>query len=365
MIRYQRLIAAVILPVVADQATAQQASRCSFSDQPRAVVGTARGTEIGDLVGAAFVNDTVFAVADDQAQHLAFYAVSGRRMAVFGRRGQGPGEFRNIRRIFSKADTVVVADPSARRLSLFTLDRGFIRALEAQPGSVGLLRDDISVTSANPAATARGRNGPELWPDTIQIRLHTPGGSRLLATVPDRTRIVNTSREFSVVDAPFTRIPTVSSNAKYIIVADGSGRIRRFRTDGVELASFRTPFTPRNLTRSDLDHWIQHRVQQVERGREPAVRRLHAVAAVPPVSPAHGGVYIDRLSRVWIEEYRAPYENSRRVVVAIDENGEILLRTSLPPRSRILAASASVLVYATMDELDAETVTAVRLICRS
>jgi hypothetical protein len=84
-----------------------------------------------------------------------------------------------------------------------------------------------------------------------------------------------------------------------------------------------------------------------------------------PVSPAHGGVYIDRLSRVWIEEYRAPYENSRRVVVAIDENGEILLRTSLPPRSRILAASASALVYATMDELDAETVTAVRLICRS
>jgi hypothetical protein len=353
----------VIVPAMAD---AQQNTSvpCTVGDQPSAIIGRAAGSEFGAVTGAAVVRDTIIVIGDGRADQLRFYTVSGRSIGTFGRRGQGPGEFRDIRRVFARGDTVAVFDQSGRRASLFTPSGEFVRSFAAPWGMVGLLDRDAKVTAANPVGSSRGRNGPELWPDSLDVSIDDTRGSRLLHRIRDRTRIVTASGVFGVYDAPFTRVPSVVADSDVIVVADGSGEIRRFRSDGSRLPSVRSPFGTRRLTRADLERWIDTRLRAYDESNRPAMRRLFSVAQLPPTTPAHGPVILDRAARIWIQEYRPFYELVPVGIAAVNDRGDVLVRASIPPRSKILAASADALVVSTADEYDAEVVNVFRIRCR-
>jgi hypothetical protein len=89
-----------------------------------------------DLVGAAVAEDGTAFLLDMTECRVLAYAASGQFLRSFGRRGQGPGEFSwpMIIRL-SPAGEVLVEDFSGRKVSVFSPDGRFQRAISTALGS--------------------------------------------------------------------------------------------------------------------------------------------------------------------------------------------------------------------------------------
>ena len=96
---------------------------------------------IDDVQGTTELSDESIAVAVGAAAEVRVFDKSGRFVRSIGRRGNGPGEFRNLSRLwFLPPDTIVVADYRPWRLQYFTTDGRFHRSVTPQPQNVNRAR---------------------------------------------------------------------------------------------------------------------------------------------------------------------------------------------------------------------------------
>lgn len=106
------------------------------------------GIALYRVSGAVRLGDGRIVVADG-APRLLLFDPRGEYLRGFGRRGEGPGEFRSIGSIqLLSADSLLVLPDGSGRASLFTLDGGFVRSIAPpQAGRwVGRLGDGIMVS---------------------------------------------------------------------------------------------------------------------------------------------------------------------------------------------------------------------------
>lgn len=172
------------------------------------------------------------------------------------------------------------------------------------------------------------------------------------------------SMGLSILVAPFSPRGQVEASRDRIVVGVGQSDILRFTSDGRRLSPFRVPFPARRLTRSDLTQWIDHELARATPDRRPALRRLYAVAVLPPVAPAHGWLAVDRRSVIWVQEYRTRYDTRPAEIVAADEQNRIILRAAVPANYRVLAASPTHAAFvATNRETDEERVIVFAVSC--
>jgi len=110
-------------------------------DTSRAVrIGVREGApeyELFDATGSTRLGDGRIVVANAGAREIRYYDPGGRYLRTSGRRGGGPGEFRYLRKIYHHtADSLLAADWSAERVSLFDPAGGFVHTVSVQ--SVGM-----------------------------------------------------------------------------------------------------------------------------------------------------------------------------------------------------------------------------------
>ena len=80
----------------------------------------------GHIWGVARTARGEIVVSDEPAQELRMFDADGRHLRTFGRKGQGPGEFVQIRGVVVHGDTVYALD-NRNGTALFTLDGKLIR----------------------------------------------------------------------------------------------------------------------------------------------------------------------------------------------------------------------------------------------
>lgn len=103
---------------------------------PSLEIGVVEGDEaytFAAIDGVLRLADGSIAVSDGDpaASRIVLYDESGTFLRAFGGRGEGPGEFRTLSRIYALgSDSLMAADNSTARLSVFGLDGGFARQLE-------------------------------------------------------------------------------------------------------------------------------------------------------------------------------------------------------------------------------------------
>lgn len=127
----------------------------------------------------------MLAVVQQQDGAVRIYSADGRRIATFGRKGEGPGEFRTLNLVGWIADTLWVADNSLKRLTMITSAGKLIRtsvlpvAIKAAsrtdsapgfrtPSLLGVYADQTYMFAVNrigppPRAAAEGVRGITSW----------------------------------------------------------------------------------------------------------------------------------------------------------------------------------------------------------
>jgi hypothetical protein len=106
---------------------------------PRLVIGTAVLRELGASSKALLQPGLLEANAEriyvfDYGDHaLKIFSNAGQLVARSGRRGGGPGEFRGVSDMqLTPAQTVIIADPQAARISWFSPEGAFQRAISTK-----------------------------------------------------------------------------------------------------------------------------------------------------------------------------------------------------------------------------------------
>jgi hypothetical protein len=168
------------------------AVRWSVSAQPELRIGVVEGEEAHELSQVRFAarrSDGGVVVANNASSELRFYDSNGKYIGSVGRRGAGPGEFRNIWNVMlTPGDSVLVHDAQNRRLTVVTPGRTIARehsltafqSVDFSSGSmVGTLADGrvviVQAASRQPPITQRA----QYMRDTIAIIAASFDGSRV------------------------------------------------------------------------------------------------------------------------------------------------------------------------------------------
>lgn len=331
---------------------------------PTAMIGTAEGDPAYELFrvgGAMRLSDGRIVVANAGTGELRVYDANGVHLASWGGQGDGPGEFGAMAPSGLApwpGDSLMARDPFSGRISIFSMDGTFGRALRPEggyPSVVGPLPDG-SVFAATLTTFERGEPGTSeiIRPDVEYGILQADGSvQRDLGAYPgSELYMVNT-----VDGSPFPR-PYPFSRRSFrfawgdlvVIATNDRYEIRAYRPDGSLARIVRRDHEVRAPTRGDLR-------DAVARQNPDRPEALDAVGDMPLVEafPAFASVLVDRLGYLWIEEYRLPGD-TRRLWTVFDPEGRALGLVEMPGSFRVREIGEDYILGTRDDELDIEYV---------
>jgi hypothetical protein len=307
--------------IVTYAASAQPAAQWRISPRPLLEIGGADGTgphEFSRIWGAARTPDGGVVASDEPTLELRVFDAEGRHLRTFGRAGQGPGEFVQIRGVRVFGDTVYAMDDS-RGTAAFTLDGRLLRQTifpSLSPYHAvdpwGVMADGSMIETAAPRTTRATLD----WTGT---RLEMRGVFRI-ARDGRTARLLDTIPTFEHYRAPgappggtlVTFAPTASLavfDAHYCTGRGSTWEIRCHNGDGVLRTIIRREVAVVRVTAADRDAYTAaYRATPLRRedgGTIPPARieQLIAQTHFSATFPAFGWLARGADSEVWVSEY--------------------------------------------------------------
>jgi hypothetical protein len=343
------------------------------------VVEGPRELQFTSVVGAALLDDGTLVVADNEAMQLRWFAADGTHLRSAGRRGDGPGEFRQI---FSLArigpDSVVVWDTALRRATVFDRNGHVARTvrLEAPTGGPAA---SYSLRPVHPAdsgwiSVAHGFvppplhiAGPLIRRSPILVLRHNGAGA-----------VVDTIARGDADEllVPAERLlPNQYGNARFMTphgalrtyVAPGAGRVHVARSDAFRIESFagdgrllRVVTFPRQEYEYTAAEFEERRSRSI--GSAPTEERARSVAEMmnprfrPARRPTLTDLRVDADGRLWVREWGVAGDEPARWLV-LDADGRADAVAEIPRGIELLYLAADAAVVTTRDELGVPFVT--------
>jgi hypothetical protein len=348
-----------------------------LGDEPLLDLGTVEGDpayELYDVAGAVRLGDGRILVANGGSGELRFYDARGRHLFNVGRRGAGPGEFEGMDqpRRFA-ADSVIVPDFLLQRVSVFTVEGGFVRSFFLQDinrrylviGNFG----DGSVLLAGGIGFAGGTSGVGVLRDSaLYIRRHpTRTAVDTVGTYPkNELYITQTGEVRSVTGIPFGKTGQAAVARDHFYFGSGDDtEIRVYTPVGTLIRLIR--FTHENLELSDwdIDRYVNDALERMERQSSESLHRYwrnrFAVTPFPDAMPPYGPFIVDDDQNLWVEEYRRPWDEPPRFRV-FDPGGQLLGTVEIPGGLRLYHIGDDFVLGKWRDEMDVEHVRLYELI---
>ncbi len=289
------------------------------------------------------LSDGRVVAADRSDARLKFYGADGRYLSSSGGEGEGPGEFRQISYAGrTQSDSIVVYDVALHRASVFAPDGTYAREyrLTKPDGSPALAAAHEVFGDGSLIATAfiDVRNNPPQGRMRQEVQLYRfdPTGAQaaeLGTFLSNEIYYEPIGDGFRVYQAPFARSSENVATGDRLYSSDNERyEIRLLSPDGELRMLVRRGGEPRPATDAALATW---REQQFARYADPNARReLDRVLSdmpIPETMPAHGRVRTDDLGYLWVEDYRAPGEESATWTV-FEPDGIAIARVAFPER---------------------------------
>lgn len=249
-------------------------------------------------------------VGDWYRQQVTVLNPDGSIARIFGRRGDGPGEFRAIRGVqILKGDSLMVYDPTSARVTLYAPD-------SAAPAYTSNLRAGLSGpapfylwrTPASEGYLALFRptfafaEGQALPPRNDTMRLLTLTGALRgeIRTFPSKGFLVAGS---SVMPNPFGRegLVAADSRGRVHVLWNDSLALETFTLDGQVLGRLLLPHASPPVTRDD----VAREMAEWDGGTRATFTRV-LQDSTPARWPAAYALLVDDRDRVWIALVDAP-----------------------------------------------------------
>ena len=342
------------------------------------------GAESGDSAALSFVGavrwlaDGGLVIADVGATRLLIYDSTGAYRRTLGRRGAGPGEFRDVSSVSVVAgDTFTTFDGSLRRLSIWHPTTGFIRqiglvdagSLEAWPADAWLWQDSLVVVlqlAITPRPAVATGETVRRWPMRAHLTLRDQSG-RVLRTSPTFDGMYTGIFATGDTRLPFSNEPFVAVARDRVYFGSGATfRLSYVTAEFVLGGEVRWPTQQEELTRAEIEQVREEAYElMVQRLPPERARARLAMNFLPEILPEHrpeiGRVLIDPDQRLWVERFEALRLGSRLqkpgdrwTVLAPD--GKPIARLLLPPNTRLEGIRGDRVAVVQRDSLDIQTV---------
>lgn len=321
---------------------------------------------------AARLTDGRIVVANGGTNELRFYGPNGRHLFSVGRTGEGPGEFRDLQRVWVlPGDSLLAYDFGLARLSVFTPGGEFVRMLSvASPdGRQVLMRgpfDDGSLLAMGaPLWGSPGATSGVVRDSVPYYRFNRDGN--LIATVGrfpsvETYRMV-TDEGWRLTSLPFPRVPVAALAGDHLIfgpadtyelqVYTAAGRLERM---------VRLPGVRRRVGEEDIARFRTEQLERAEReGTRRRMERMLSEMPYPETMPLYEDLEVDASGNLWVADYRAaPDEESLWRVFSRD--GEYLGVVAMPDGFEPFQIGSDFLLGRWVGDLDVEHIHLYRLV---
>jgi len=315
---------------------------CAVSAAPILNIGVAEGDmdyEFYRLFDAIRLSDGRIAVVNQGTDEVRFYDGQGRYLSSIGREGDGPGEFRNVRRVWElPGDSLLVWDRRQQRFSLFTLSGEFVRSFHVSP----FLMNPPDILSALDDGTilAAYRQVVE-WdagfvPQLIyHLRFAWTGELVDTIGVYETGRVGRLGRpEEAFAGSPLFEPATHSaaSRSSFVVGRGLEREIEVRRTDGRLARLVRWTGESRDVTGADVDALREAALSRLT--GDPRMDRLRRLSVEEvPVNdrfPALGDLRLDTEGNIWVEEYPRPGVEGADRWIVFDSAGNFRCTADTP-----------------------------------
>ncbi|MDX1394917.1 MAG: hypothetical protein R3195_11010 [Gemmatimonadota bacterium] len=347
------------------------AARCSVSAAPTLDIGMIEGPQEYQLYrvfDAATLSDGRIAVVNQGSDEIRVYSPDGIFQHSFGSQGEGPGEFRQVFRVWlGAADTLIVGDYRPYRFSFFTPEGEYIRSVQPEPvyvnnpNSLGTMSDGTYVFAYDDPRLPE-REGE--WVDVTQeVILHDASGAMIdtLAVLP-YGRVGWTDLELRSAGRPlFEAVSHVAAGGDRLVIGRGVEReleVFELRADEpLESAPPGTTPTPRidlgrpgsiirwsgpdrTVTDADVEEYrrlLREAAADADSdlGRRFIEAELSADRPVAERFPPHAAVELGAGGEIWVQQSAGvaaydPNREPRTEWLVFDRAGRLECRVTLP-----------------------------------
>jgi hypothetical protein len=325
---------------------------------PEWIIGDERdGTPLHRVTGVARLSDGRIVVLNSGSSEVLFFAPDARSVTSFGRRGNGPGEFRSLASIaVLPGDTVAVYDRLANRITLISPSVELAASTAVHPTLtgdtryLGRLADGAHLFSHDVRPTAQMAPGTTVREHGVFVIYGADG-------MPQRTVLEAPGSEI----VPITRGPTV----QVLQLPFGKSRVAALFRDTLYVA-VSEEFTIRvydasagNLIRRLERSFEAERVTPAD--REPYGTEQFPGLQLPLVKPALRHIHVDRSGRLWVEEYPGP--SSSRHWSVFDGSGRWVRSVVVPRELNVHVVTEDHVIVTTRADDDSEQVHVYGLTC--
>lgn len=302
-----------------------------------------------DVRGAVRLSDGRIIVAEASTQELRVFDSTGKYVRAWGRRGGGPGEFRELDGVFTiPGDTVLALDVGLARITEFSAT-GSVIATVRYPG---LEHVDGALTGAR-LLVRPGFNGykPGEYPPALEpVDIVNPSTNRRESLGRYHTKgnaVVEAAQIHSLIPLPFSVGALVAAWGDEAAIGDpdSARSIVVYTHPGLQPRRVAWPLLRKRPTPEDLAEW-KSSIAPLPSASTPArlAERLHRLRNLvdqtvanlsrPAALPAFDKLLVDADGNVWAEDYpRATLPGNRWEV--FDSAGTWLGHVAIPRMKKV------------------------------
>lgn len=341
--------------------------------------------EFNEITGAFVLSDGRIVVADMGSSALRFYSEAGAFLTAVGRKGDGPGEFRQIMGFHRvRGDTLVVNDNLAE-LDWFAPDGGLIKSGSSGGDGAGPVQVAVILSDGTPIAVELAgfeQRGPyQERKLTIQRvdarRARVDSLVTLLASqeTPRRPGVMSQHFEFTpllLLEGAGELLVTANTAVYQLDLRDRNGALIR---------SIRRSATPDPITPAMKSQARERGIRTREEGLSPDdprwIRKREAFYDSDPFPdrlPLIHDIVATRSGELWVRQYDAEHELTKSFTVAspwsdresqwdvFSADGRWITTVQLPGRFTLLDATEDRVLGLTVNDDDEQGVRVLRLV---
>jgi hypothetical protein len=354
--------------------TWQERQAWTIDSQPMLTIGSMQGApeyELYRASSAARLSDGRIVVANGGTNELRFFDRSGRHTASIGRTGEGPGEFRDLQRVWTlTGDSLLVYDFMPARLSVFSPAGEFVRSfhISSAEGRQVIVRGpfaDGSLLVVGAPIWGRAGATTGVVRDSVPYFLYNREGELMetLGFFPsvEVYRIV-TGESWRLTGVPFARAPIVAVGARsYVYGAADSYELREYNLNGSVDRILRIDHAAPSISNDDVAEYRRDRLERAEQeGTRPAMERLLSELPFPATLPPYERAVLDEEENLWIADYRVTRSRSATWKV-FSARGDFMGSVAAPPQLEIVQIGRDFVLGQWIDEWDVEHIRMYRL----
>jgi len=303
-------------------------------------------------------------IADGSSREVRVFSADGEFLGSFGGSGDGPGEFRSLRRIENAGDTLLALGRG--RVTVAAHDLTLVRTFSIDPWTMDLHYLDggwILPEVSRPVLPMDGLAGPVRRPEPLVLldsegtRIDSVGempGAEVYVLVRDGSYVGAAPHFFgkrSHVAALGRHILLGSSDRMQMEEMDPSGNLVRI---------LRIPDYPLDLSDAQIASERDLLLGRLTPGHP--LRASFEAAPASETRPAFTDILVDPSGAVWLELHRAQSEEDQSEDwLVLDADGTWLGTVEMPDRFSVSEITMEAVLGVWWDELDVEHPRVLRL----